>query len=204
VDIILNTSFNNPNLPVMPLPGFFDDFDRDEADVLGQTVDGKLWKIFNPGTTSSVWGTYGDGTGGMKSSTVQHHIAAVDALTANGTLTAHLASFDETAPTRRFGLAVRVLDANNYVVIAPISHTGQSMRIAYSINGSLQLTDDRGPDLAPGDTVSATMLGDTITASVNGTQFATATIPELSHGTQHGLYSFYESVSAWDMIEFTP
>lgn len=203
MDIILNTRFNNPNLPVVPRNGFVDDFNRGSANNLGETVDGKQWTTLNPGTTTSVWGTHGDGTAGMKSSTAGHHIAAVDALTANWTLTAQLSSFDENAPTRRFGLAVRVLDVNNYVMIAPISHNGHSMRIAYSVDGSLQLTDDRGPHLAPGDTVSATMLGDMITAYVNGTQFATATVPELSHGTHHGLYSFYESVSAWDHIEFT-
>src|SRR5699024_9211223 len=118
MDIVLPISFNNPNLPIVQRPGFRDDFNRTAADVLGTTTDGKPWTVYDYGSTSSVWGTYGDGTAGMKSASSARHLAVVDALTPDGTLTATFRTTDEAA--RRPGLTIRATDANNYIQIAPI------------------------------------------------------------------------------------
>lgn len=204
MDIILNTSFNNPNLPVIPLPGFFDDFDRDEADVLGETVDGKRWEIFNPGTTSSVWGTHGDGTGGMKSSTAQHHIAAVDALTANGTLTATLSDASGVT-SNRYGLALRVLDASNYISVARGSSAlSESTVISFTENGEVTILSPRLPPLSPGDTIRATLLDATISVQINDGQIHTGTLPTNTQWRGHGFFALQGATAKWDMIEFTP
>lgn len=203
MDIILKP-FNNPNLPVVALPGFFDDFNRDSADVLGSTVDGKDWAVFDPGTTSSVWGTYGDGTGGMKSSTSRHHIACVDALSSDGTLSATLAGAGDVS-SDRYGLALRVVDAENYISIAGGSGgLSGSTVISVSTGGSVTILNSRLPKLVEGDTIRATVQGNRISVQINDGETYSDTLPTDTSGTSHGFFSFQGATAKWDMIEFTP
>ena len=203
MDIILKP-FNNPNLPIITLPGFFDDFNRDSADVLGSTVDGKDWKVFDPGTTSSVWGTYGDGTGGMKSSTSRHHIACVDALTPDGTLSATLADVSGVS-SDRYGLALRVVDAGNYISIARGSGSLSELTvISVSTGGNVTILGSRLPALAEGDTIRATVQGNRISVQINDGETYSETLPTDMSGTSHGFFSFQGATAKWDMIEFTP
>src|SRR5699024_6868417 len=94
VDIVLNTVFNNPNLPIIPVPGFSDGFNRPVADSLGETDTGKPWVVIDSGSTTSTWGTYGNGTAGMKSASSAYHLAVANALTSDGVLRAKVSSFD--------------------------------------------------------------------------------------------------------------
>lgn len=202
MDIVLPTRFDNPNLPIVQRPGFLDAFDRPAADTLGTTDDGKAWVTHDYGTTSSTWGTYGDGTGGMKSSSSGRHLAVVDALTADGTLTATFRTSDETA--RRPGLTLRARDADNYIQVAPIGATDHRMRILKMIDGTASNLSDLGPFLLDGTEVAATCVGTTITVAVDGVDALSWDVPELSTVTTHGMYAFRGAVGAWEGIEFTP
>lgn len=202
MDIVLPVRFNNPNLPIVQRPGFRDNFDRPAADVLGTTVDGKPWTIFDYGSTSSVWGTYGDGTAGMKSASSARHAAVADALTPNGTLTAKFRTEDEAA--RRPGLTVRALDADNYVQIAPIGATDHRLRILKMVDGTASNSPDFGPLLNDGTQIAVTCVGTTITVAVDGVDVLTWIIPELADVTTHGMYAFSGAVGAWENIEFVP
>ena len=202
MDIVLPISFNNPNLPVVQRPGFRDDFNRPSANVLGTTTDGKPWTVHDYGSTTSVWGTYGDGTAGMKSASSARHVAVVDALTPDGTLTATFRTTDESA--RRPGLTLRAADADNYIQIAPIGATDHRMRILKMVDGTASNSPDLGPLLNNGTQISATCVGTTITVAVDGVDALTWDIPEFTNVTTHGMYAFSGAVGAWDGIEFTP
>ena len=203
MDIILKP-FNNPRLPIITLPGFFDDFNRGSADVLGSTVDGKDWKVFDPGTTSSVWGTYGDNTGGMKSSTSRHHLACVDALTPDGTLSATLADTSDVS-SDRYGLALRVVDAGSYISIARGSGSlSESTVISVSTGGDMTILNSRLPKLVEGDTIRATVQGSGISVQINDGETYSDTLPTDMSGTSHGIFSFQGATAKWDMIEFMP
>lgn len=202
MDIILNTVFNNPNLPIIPVPGFSDGFNRPVADTLGETDTGKPWVLFDSGTTSSIWGTYGDGTAGMKSASSAYHLAVANALTPNGSLVAKLSTYD--AAQRRPGLVIRAKDKDNFISIAPASATVHEMRLAKRVAGVTTTLTGSGPAIAAGDTVTITANGPTVTVSVNGVQALTADIPELADATLHGMYAFTGAIGAWDSIEFVP
>ena len=203
MDIILKP-FINPNLPIITLPGFFDDFNRASADVLGSTVDVKDLKVFDSGSTSSVWGTYGDNTGGMKSSTSGSHIACVDALTPDGTLSATLADVSGVS-SDRYGLALRVVDAENYISIARGSGSLSGLTvISVSTGGNVTILGSRLPRLAEGDTISATVQGNRISVQINDGETYSETLPTDMSGTSHGLFSFHGATAKWDEIKFTP
>ena len=200
MDIVLNTNFNNPNLPVVAIPGIVDSFNRPAADILGVTEDSKTWEILNSGTTSSVWGTYGDGTAGMKDSSSQYHLAVADALSSNGTLTAVLETVDGS--TRRPGLAVRVVDNDNWINIAPISNTDNRVRVTTRVAGISTSDATIGPVMEAGDTLTVVLDGPSITVMVNGVQVITASDPNHINATKHGLYAFTGAIGTWDSIEF--
>lgn len=201
MDIVLPLSFNNPNLPVVQRPGFRDDFDRPAADVLGTTTDGKLWTVLDSGSSSSVWGTFGDGTAGMKSSSSQYHLALADALTPDGTLTAVVG--DIGATSRRWGLTVRAQGEGDYIYIAPIG-TNPELRMAKQVGGNTTPTSTIGPVLSTGDTVTVALAGPSIIVSVNGASVISDSIPEFTGVTTHGMYAFSGAEGSWRSIEFTP
>lgn len=202
MDIVLPTRFNNPNLPIVQRPGFRDDFDRPAADVLGTTTDGKPWVIHDRGSSTSVWGTYGDGTAGMKDASSSWHIAAADAMTADGTLTAVVA----TRATSGFhaGLTVRTIDPDNHIQIVPSGTSDPSILLRSVTGGSATTVGQPGPALVEGDTVDVTCSGTHITVAVNGVVAISGTIPDHASATQHGMYAFVGAVGTWENIEFTP
>lgn len=202
MDIILNTKFNNPNLPVATLPGFTDSFDRAAADTLGMTDDRKPWHVIDSGSSTSTWGTYGDGTAGMKDSSSKFHAAVADGLAANGTLTATLATYE--AATRRPGLAIRATDSNNMIYIAQASASAHALRLANRVGGQTTTLPESGPELVAGDTLKVEFNGPTITVRVNGTTAFTVNIADNLSATSHGLYAFTGALGAWESIEFTP
>lgn len=202
MDIVLNTYFNNPKLPVVPLPGFVDDFNRPAADTLGETLDGKAWSLHSYSNSHAVWGTYGDGTAGMKSSGPYFHLAVADALVANGTLRATVSAIDETAENNRAGLAVRATDANNYISIAAIDPTNDRLAIQKRIDGSVSNVATAEQSLAPGDQLAVNLRGSSVEVILNGATILSAAIPEFTDVSNHGFYAFTGSAITWDHVEF--
>lgn len=203
MDIVLNAVFNNPRLPIVPVPGFLDDFNRPAADTLGTTVDGKPWVVHDYGNSPSVWGTFGNGRAGMKEAIAQRHFAVVDALVPDGTLTARVGSIDTT--DRRTGIALRYVDLDNYLVLLAGTPLYTRLTLEMRLAGSytvLARNDDVA--LAAGDTITVTLNGPTIRVDVNGTERINAQVPDLTTATRHGLYGFATTRSTWDSIEFTP
>lgn len=203
MDIVLNP-FNNPNLPLIPTPGFVDYFNRPQANTLGVADSGQPWHIINPGTTSSTWGTTGNGTAGMLNSTTQHHLAVLDGETINGTLTAQLDSLDTDAPNRRVGLALSVASDDHYIGIAPTSASDHRIRVSQNSGSGAIPMDGYGPELQPGDELSATLNGLNVTVQVNGETVLDVQVHEEPTSSRHGLYAFYQAQGTWEHITFNP
>jgi len=92
-------------------PGGVDSLDRDNADSLGTTDDGKPWFIRDVNTNVSGWGISGNRAkyngGSIRS------LALFDAKAANGTLRVTIGSIS----TAVGGIALRAQDANNYLAV---------------------------------------------------------------------------------------
>lgn len=196
MDIVLNTSFNNPNLPVVTLPGFTDSFDRPASSSLGSTDDGKPWENWGYGD----WSVTSRGTalgvgGGLH--------ASVDGLASDGTLTAVVASAATAEADKRSGLLFRMLDRENYAYVCP--NTSNVLTLYVRVGGATVLSRSiSGETLATGDTLAVEMFGPQVTVLRNGVAVLSETVSELVGETHHGLYGSSAADTEWDSIEFTP
>lgn len=200
--IVLPTRFNNPRLP--RLPGFSDSFDRPAANTLGSTDNGLPWQIIDYPGTSSVWGTTGNGTAGMKSSPSSTHAAVVNAGAANGVLSARLASFDPDLTGNRFGLALRTQDMDNCILLQTTLPNAPGWRLSRYVNGTAVGLSQSATPIAPGDEIEVILDGASITVFSNGAQILADEVSELATVTTHGMFAFSTSDAEWDSIEFTP
>lgn len=194
MDIVLNTTFNNPRLPVVPIAGFTDDFNR-PAGPLGVTVDGKVWEY-----RDNPWQLTGDGAAtGLSSG----GWAAVDALTADGILTGVVATKSTSGADQRFGLALRVVDRNNYLWLG--NNTAGTLTLYATVDGSTVSSNPiSGKALADGTVVAAELDGTTVTVRLDGVTVHTQTVTHHALATRHGLYSHTSADAKWDSIQFTP
>lgn len=195
MDIILNTTFNNPRLPVVPLLGFLDDFNRPGALGLGHTADNKPWEY----SGSLAWSITENQTAASLGGSM---FAVAEGNTPNGTLMAVVAK----APSDndyRAGLALRVKDAGNMLWVSP--NTAGSLTFYGRLEGSTTINEPIGGGLADGDVLSVEMSGSNFTVKLNGDTVHTTTVPIHAEETRHGLMAFSSRVDAeWDSIEFIP
>jgi len=189
MDIILNTQFNNPRLPVAMSPGFRDSFDRDAA-TLGLTEDGKPWE-----QVGSAWSTTGDGavTGAGE--------VFADAMSADGTLTVKLRTVDVDGDSRG-GVAFRVMDRNNYIRISHNSATSPILMFYVIKNGSAVVSKSTGATLADGDVISVSGHSTAIVIQINGSTVFTYDTTDYLTATKHGLYSHSSNNNEYESIEF--
>lgn len=200
MDIVLNTSFNNPNLPVVERPGFFDDFNRASADTLGGTSrEGRLWNNFDIGANASVWGPKGDGTATMKTAGSSWQIVGVDGLASDGTISAVLASF---TGSRWGGLAFRVLDGNNHLRVAELSGSSSRIVLQKRSGGSTTTIATSQTLPQPGGEISVSFVGTQVEVKYDGATIITASDSEFVGETVHGFYAQSSAVFSWDSIEF--
>src|SRR5699024_4142948 len=123
----LNTRFNNPNLPVAPIPGFFDDFTGGGGgyETLGNTVDNKPWEYMG----GIGWYQRDDNTAtgaGLVQGVNRSELAVVNSGASNGTLTSHI--YQASIQDNRYGLAIRVRDNRNLIWISQDS-LGEQIRV---------------------------------------------------------------------------
>ena len=187
MDIILNTTFDNPRLPVVQRPGFIDSFEG-SAGTLGKTEDGKSWEQLG-----SAWGTTGDGV-----ATGAGEVFA-DAMSADGTLTVKLRTVDVDGD-KRGGVAFRVVDRHNYIRFCP--NTSGVLTIYVYENGSVVNTTSTETVLADGDVVEVSGSGAYIVVRVNGSTVVSYETEIHRTATKHGLYSNGTNNTEFESIEF--
>lgn len=196
MDIILNTTFNNPNLPVVPIPGFTDSFDRPAAASLGTTDDGKEWSHFG----ATPWNITSDGHAiGLQAAPV----AVVDSLATDGTLTARVGKAPSAGADQRGGIVLRALDDRSYIFVSN-HNTGNSLNLYVRDDGTSVISQMVGPPLATGDIISVTLSGEQLSIAVNGDTLYSETFTQYVGETRHGMYSHSACDMEWDWIEFTP
>ena len=208
MDIILNTRFNNPNLPVVQLPGFYDDFSGGGGDYtgLGNTQEGRPWEY--AGEPGWYQRTEGTATGaGLIGGLPRSRVAYVDGLSANGIIRARI-DLDATAD-QRFGLLVRYTDLSNYIYLAQNS-TADGIYIYQRQAGAITtLARADGSSLATGDILEARLYGDLIELWLKGGKLAETSSGHNVNATRHGFSNWNSGVEGtianprWDWIEFT-
>lgn len=176
-------SFNNPDLPVLDIPGFTDTFTRANAAVLGTTeTPARPWEVFpTSGTVQGITGGEGfvvrDGTAG-------HTFAVAEALASDGTLTATMG----TLTGNSYGLAFRARSYDDYFRFATASITSLSLvRVAGGVTTSIQAVNAGSRN--PGDVLSVILDGSSIRCFHNGVEVITATDTANQTATKHGWYS---------------
>lgn len=204
MDIVLDTRFNNPNLPTVQYPGFTDDFDRPVSATLGSTSgENRPWQVYEWPESGAAWGIAEGGTASAKNAGGPT-AALVDALTPNGTLTARIASVNPAA--RYGGLILRWQDIENYIAVAEQTSSNHRLAIVSRKAGTPGevKTNSTAPVLVSGDNIAVTLQGTDIRVALNGVEILTADVPDFAGSTKFGFYAHSGTDSRWDSIKFTP
>lgn len=191
MDIVLNTNFNNPNLPKVLIPGFIDSFNRPAASTLGVTDDGKTWEYSSNPWSITATGRATKGDAGA--------VTWVDGFASDGELSAVFAA---VGTDQRNGLLLRRKDSDNYIYVCP--NTSGALTLYVRIDNATSLSRIiTGETLNVGDTLSVVMDGPTITVKRNGAVLLTETVNDLADQTCHGFFGTATGAE-WDSIEFVP
>lgn len=200
MDIVLNTAFANSLLPMAPVPGFSDDFNRPVGASLGSTSgEGRMWQYGSNGE-APLWRTSSGGTavfisGGAISA------AVVDAMASNGVLQVTAASLGSN---RRGGPAFRYKDINNHLFIWQPDATSP-LGMFRRVNGTAVRIADSTYTPSNGDVYRVELSGPNIIFKVNGTVRMTATETAHMGETRQGLIGTTQALQmGWDDISFTP
>ena len=173
MDIILNTRFNNPNLPVTPLPGFYDDFTSGSPIKLDHTSREERPYIFNGEAWPIVDGYVTPGG----------RAAAVDGYSNDGVLSTRYVVLGSAT---RVGLVARYT-GESYLWIAP--NTSGNLAIYETISGSNNLIMNSTTKVLDGDTLQVFLQGPLVQARLNGGLVDQAQTT-LTTGTTHGFFSW--------------
>jgi len=198
MDIVLNTTFNNPALPAVPVYGFADDFNRADAGTLGSTsAEAKPWTIYGTGAAWSITANQA----GLTALTGSSAVAYVDAQKTDGILRATLAAVGAGKAT---GLAFRGSDLTNQFYLSRESSTALKWSLFKRVAGTVTNLGNSGVLIAAGDQLAVTLAGSNISVSINGVQAIAATDAAHAANKLHGLFgSSAELAAKWDNISFT-
>ena len=201
MQIILNTNFgSNPALPLGPVPGFRDNFNRDSPDSLGTTSgENRMW-LYESNGEAPYWRISSGGTAVLVSGAGLNS-AVVDALTANGTYKVTAASMGSN---RRGGPALRFRDINNHLFLWQPAPT-DPVALYKRVNGVATRIGDSTYVPNNGDVYQVSLSGPTIKVGIAGSQRISVTETDLMNETRHGLIGTSQALQmGWDDISFTP
>lgn len=195
-DVILDTAFNNSNLPIVLL-GFTDTFERPDAATLGITSgEGKPWVKSGSDACTIVSGK------AVLPATGAAGVEYVVTNLPNGTLRGVLGA----AGTRQGGLIARIsgggsggvrlvlrASGSNFVYVLQELVGGVATNIGASTGAS-----------ADGDVIEMTLNGANVTVTVNGVVAIGPVATSVLTGNAHGLYIGAPATGiTWDEISFT-
>lgn len=195
--IVLNRNTTNPNIPLIPVLGFADDFNRTDG-ALGTSPGGKSWKV-------------NDGTWAIKSNMAAYEgpkaysYATIDALTPDGKLTAKIGALNP-AGAAVMGLVFRWTDLDNFIRLYFRNSEANTVSIRHRKNGVETNTwaVAGSKEVTANSTVTVAGVGSALTVTVDGVTVLTATTPVLS-GNSHGMVGVSVGTDTrFDAISFTP
>lgn len=209
-DIILDTVFTNPNLPVAPEPGFFDTFDRPDGPVGRTSVGNRLWVPESLSTATAHWPltiASGKAVRGAGSATTMGTRTAwlVDAEDSDGVLIGKVGVLGDATLT----LLLRYVDINNYIAVS-CRQTSSILNYRFVKRlGNVESTVASSGTIASasGDEIRVTAAANMVTVAVNGaTIFGGAKpINDFVTATRHGvlLQSASSGIESWEEVGFS-
>jgi hypothetical protein len=197
MEIVLDTNFNNLNLPLVARPGFTDNFNAADGN-LTYTTDLKPW-VFVSGSANPLW-VRSSGKAVIGPS-APSSVAYVDGLSADGVLTQTIGSI---GASRNAALVFRFVDANNYLYLKWTEGTGKYRCYKYMAGVTTQVFGTSTTS-ANADVIEVTMAGSTVSAKINGTTVGTATVTDFQTATKHGMEgSSTDRTASIDSMVFVP
>lgn len=191
IDIVLDTIFNNPALPRVPIYGFYDDFERPDGPIGVTSREAKPWVKFQyPG--SDIDAIIENGK--LKSTgTTAWNVFAADAKSPNGTFRAVLSNMDRAGGLR---VALRVWNATNFLTINFIS--SGAIRLGLIANGSpITIADSVAMSGLENGVLEVVMDGPSVSVMWNGIQvIAPQAVTDFAGYAHHGFMLRSESPSA--------
>lgn len=188
IDIVLNTVFNNPSLPKVPIYGFYDDFERPDGPLGVTSREVKTWNEHPyPGTDieAVISGGAVQSTG-----TTGWNVVTVDAKAPNGIFRTSMSNIDANSGIR---VALRVTNATNFVFVR--FTTGGVLRLESLISGVGTIIASSAPlEEHTNGVIEAVLDGPLISVKWNGEEvIPPTTVSALTGNTQHGFMLRSES-----------
>jgi hypothetical protein len=185
IDIVLDTLFNNPNLPIDPVLGFFDDFNRADGPIGVTSGEGRAWSKLNilSGDGSAVVSSNQAAAAG----TTGAYAYTVDAGTGNGTLSTTITTVSTDGNTR---LLARFQDYDNTLMLTTVTATGRMQLVkkvaAVSTTiGDIAITSAQ----VNGKVLEIVMSGTSVSVKLDGaTVIGPLTVTDLTANTKNGFY----------------
>lgn len=197
---ILNAVTTNPNIPLVPVYGFRDTFNRADADVLGVTSDdAKAWTAVSTSATAGV-GIRSNQLAALGGGTTGSSIYAVDAQRSDGTLKAYY-----TALNTNFRLAARIQDSTNYLSLL-VGTTSLELRRYVNNAAGAPLATATIPS-STAKTVEFVLVGNQVSVKVDGVVYiAPLTVADYATQTRFGVHAVAETtgVGRINELTFTP
>lgn len=194
---IIPGSFNNPDLPVLDVVGFQDTFTRADSSSLGHAeFPARPWETM---PTDAVQAITGGSAYVTRSGNPAATIAVVDALTADGTLTATLGK----PQLNHLGLAFRVASVTDHWRIT--SHAVGGLFLVKTVgNTSTTVQNASSFSVEEGDELSVELAGPSIRVFLRGEEVMSATDTALQGLTRHGWYSNGGAANLIHDVKFMP
>lgn len=208
-DVVLDTIFNNPNLPLAPVLLFSDDFNRPNSSDLGVTpVGGLPWQLEAVTSDPSLaWGRILDGAAYVHRGSTNNELRTlfVESGVSDGVLRATLRSEAITAGNANAVLLLRYVDAANHTTLSP--NVGGIWRLTRRTNGlGGQSAIESGVMAAAGDRLEVTLAGLSIRVRINDvTVLNVDSYPHHMDATKQGFAAVVGSgpSPSWDDISLT-
>lgn len=182
MEIVLDTVFSNPALPLTPRPGFVDMFGAADGP-LRYTTDLKPW-VFTSSSANPMWVRSGGkavlGPGSPSAA------ALVDGLASDGVLTQTIGN---VGASHKGSLIFRRVDGSNFLSLA-WSHNGTNTgyyRLYKTVSGSLSQVAATTTVADSGDVIEVTLSGTSVGVTVNGAAVAAGTVADFADATVFGM-----------------
>ena len=198
MDIILDTVFNNPRLPVVARTGFRDDFNLPAGSLLTKTLDGKTWETYGMASSPVLpWTIDADGHVQGKDRSA---FAVADGLSHDGTLTATVGKAPTSADLRS-GIVMRYVDVSTFL---GVFQNPSGILTFYERGTAGTITSvGLGASMTPGDVITMSLSGSLVEVKINGATVHAGSISTVHESSRHGMISWTASSDgAWDEIVF--
>lgn len=197
LNIVLDTQFNNTLLPTIPVIGFFDNFNRADGPVGVTSGEAKTWQAIAIAGTPGAFGLNVVSNTAQVTGTSGSNLTVVDALAADGTITARFTALSTDGGCR---IAARSVDYNNTILYHVNNTAGaETVKVEKRVAG---VSTTLGTSAAQGSLVNRNiqlvLAGNQVTAKVDGvTVLGPYTVTDLTGNTKHGLFVNAGLSKAW-------